>query len=74
MQTLRQSQCVKHAQYGIGFVTESNSERTSIDFNDHGKKKFVTSIMVVELLAGEAPAKSTARRRKKAVTAAAPAK
>ena len=74
MQTLRQSQCVKHAQYGIGFVTESNSERTSIDFNDHGKKKFVTSIMVVELLAGEAPAKSATKRRKKAVTAAAPSK
>ena len=72
MHILRQSQCVKHAQYGIGFVTESNSERTSIDFNDHGKKKFVTEMMVVELMAGEAPAKAAAKRRKKAVVAPAP--
>lgn len=70
MQVLRQSQCVKHAQYGVGFVTESNAERTTIDFDDHGTKKFVTSMMVVELLAGEAPAKPASKRRKKATTAA----
>ena len=70
VQILRNSQCVKHAQYGIGFVTESNAERTSIEFNDHGKKKFVTSIMVVELLVGEAPAKPASKRRKKAAARA----
>ncbi len=70
MQILRQAQCVKHVQYGIGFVTESNSERTTIEFDDHGKKKFVTSLMVVELMAGEARAKSaTPKRRKKPVAA-----
>jgi hypothetical protein len=72
VQILRQSQCVKHGRYGIGFVAESNSERTTIDFDEHGTKKFVTSMMVVELLAGEAPAKpSAAKRRKKAAAAAA---
>ena len=71
MQTLRQSQCVKHVRYGIGFVAESNSERTTIDFDEHGTKKFVTSMMVVELLAGEAPAKPAAKRRKKATASAA---
>lgn len=71
MQTLRQSQCVKHGRYGIGFVAESNSERTTIDFDEHGTKKFVTSMMVVELLAGEAPAKPAAKRRKKPAAAAA---
>ncbi|MBI2817573.1 MAG: hypothetical protein HYX72_11595 [Acidobacteria bacterium] len=70
MQVLRQSQCVKHAQYGVGFVTESNSERTTIEFDDHGVKKFVTSMMAVELLAGEAPAKPASRRRKKTPSAA----
>jgi hypothetical protein len=71
VQVLRQSQCVKHAQYGVGFVTESNTERTTIEFDDHGTKKFVTSMMVVELLAGEAPVRSAgSKRRKKAVTAA----
>ncbi len=67
MQILRQAQCVKHASYGIDFVVESNSERTTIEFDDHGKKKFVTSLMVVELMAGEARAKTpTPKRRKKA--------
>ncbi len=66
MQVLRQSQCVKHSQYGIGFVTESNADRTTIEFDDHGVKKFVTSLMSVELLAGEAPQRSaTPKRRKK---------
>src|ERR1035437_4325178 len=70
VQILRQSQCVKHGQYGIGFVTESNSERTTIEFDEHGKMKFVTSLMVVELMAGEARAKSaTPKRRKKPVAA-----
>ncbi len=71
MQVLRQSQCVKHAQYGVGFVTESNAERTTIEFDDHGTKKFVTSMMVVELLAGEAPVRpaGSKRRKKSAATA-----
>jgi hypothetical protein len=73
VQILRQAQCVKHAHYGKGFVTESNSERTTIEFDDHGKKKFVTSLMVVELMAGEAPAKlASPKRRKKAVAAPVP--
>lgn len=71
MQILRQSQCVNHERYGKGFVTESNSERTTIEFDDHGAKKFVTSMMVVELMAGEAPAKSAAKRRKKSTVTAA---
>jgi len=70
VQVLRQAQCVKHERYGIGFVMESNSERTTIEFDDHGKKKFVTSLMVVELLAGEAPAKpANSKRRRKSATA-----
>ena len=75
MQVLRQAQCVRHERYGIGFVKESNSERTTIEFDDHGPKKFVTSLLVVELLAGEAPAKPPAsrRRRKTAATIAAAA-
>jgi hypothetical protein len=47
----------------LGVVTESDSERTSIDFDLHGMKKFVTSIMVVEPAEGTPPKRS--RRRKK---------
>ena len=70
---LGEGQAVKHDQYGLGIVTESNSERTVIDFDDHGSKKFVTSIWTAELI-GEAPEKPTkprrGGRRKKAAAAA----
>lgn len=64
MQILRQSQYLRHSQYGLGVVTESNAERTTIDFDQHGIKKFVTSLMVVELLAGEAPARATGTKNR----------
>lgn len=69
MKSLKESQYLKHAQYGFGVVSESNADRTTIDFENHGKKKFVTSMMVVELVAGEAPKPRRATRRKKAVEA-----
>ena len=54
MQTLVEGQAIKHEQYGTGVVTESNNERTTIDFDNHGLKKFVTSIWTAELI-GEPP-------------------
>ncbi len=69
MQVLIEGQTIKHEQYGLGVVMESNSERTTIDFDDHGTKKFVTSIWSAELV-GEAPEKPTrAKRRRRAVKA-----
>ena len=53
MQVLREGQKIKHEQYGMGVVTASDTERTSIDFEDHGPKLFVTSLMTAELI-GEA--------------------
>ena len=76
MHVLRQAQYLKHGQYGLGVVTESNSERTTINFDLHGVKKFVTSLMVVELLPGAAPAKVAPPKRltKRSTAAAAKAK
>jgi hypothetical protein len=65
VKSLKESQYLKHAQYGFGVVSESNAERTTIDFENFGKKKFVTSMMVVELVEGEAPKPRRATRRKK---------
>ena len=62
MQTLVEGQAIKHEQYGTGVVTESNNERTTIDFDNHGVKKFGTSIWTAELI-GEPPAQPPARRR-----------
>jgi hypothetical protein len=69
MHSIPEGQCVRHFQYGLGVVTQSNSDRTSIDFHLHGPKKFATQIMVVELSNEVLPPKPlAARRRKKAVT------
>ena len=73
MQILRQAQYLKHDQYGLGVVTASNAERTTIDFDLHGIKKFVTSLLVAELLPGAAPARPALpkHRTKKSPTSAA---
>jgi hypothetical protein len=70
MKAIQAGQYVKHFQYGCGVVTESNDERTSIDFDLHGLKKFVTSMMVVEPAEGTPPKRAGNRRRKKVVPAA----
>lgn len=65
MKVLPEGQYVKHFQYGCGVVTESNEDRTSIDFDLHGLKKFVTSMMVVEPAEGTPPKRPGSKRRKK---------
>ena len=65
MKPLPEGQYIKHFQYGLGVVIESDEERTSIDFNEHGTKFFVTSIMVVEAAEGEPPKRRRAKRAKK---------
>jgi hypothetical protein len=70
MHSIPEGQCVRHFQYGLGVVTQSDPDRTSIDFHLHGLKKFDTKIMVVELSDEAPPPKLVpSRRRKKAVTA-----
>jgi hypothetical protein len=75
LKALQEGAYIKHFQYGLGVVTESDAERTSIDFDQHGMKKFVTSLMVVEFAEGTPPKRSRGKRRKKtpAVAAAASA-
>jgi hypothetical protein len=72
LKALQEGAYIKHFQYGLGVVTESDSERTSIDFDLHGMKKFVTTIMVVEMAEGTPPKRSRAKRKKKVVAVAAP--
>jgi hypothetical protein len=64
MQPRAHGQCVKHLQYGLGEVTQSDAERTSIEFHLHGPKKFATK-MVVELTDEVLPAKPQPARRRK---------
>jgi hypothetical protein len=74
VQAMQEGQTIKHVVYGLGIVTSSDGERTAVDFDDHGPKLFVTSIMTAELI-GEAPATPPkTKRRRKASTAAKAAK
>src|SRR5258706_14740188 len=71
---MQEGQTIKHDVYGLGIVTASDQERTSVDFDDHGPKLFVTSMMTAELI-GEAPATPPkTKRRRKASTASKDAK
>jgi hypothetical protein len=70
LKALPEGQYIKHFQYGLGVITESDNDRTSIDFDLHGMKKFVTSIMVVEIAEGTPPKRKRARRTKKPGAAA----
>jgi hypothetical protein len=67
LKALEEGAYIKHFQYGLGVVTESNSDRTSIDFDVHGMKKFVTSILVVDAAEGTPPKRRRAKKAKKAV-------
>lgn len=64
MQVLSEGQYIKHEQYGMGVVMTSDPERTAIEFESHGRKLFVTSLMNAELV-GETPAKPIKIRRRR---------
>ncbi len=65
MDPLLEGQKIKHELYGEGAVLDSDEERTTIEFDNHGVKKFVTSMMVCEVI-GEAPKRKVRGRRRKA--------
>jgi hypothetical protein len=67
MKALQKGDYIKHFQYGLGVVTGSNSDYTDIDFDLHGIKKFVTTIMVVEPAEGAPPLRRKRPRKKAAV-------
>jgi hypothetical protein len=67
LKALQEGAYIKHFQYGLGVVTESDNDRTLIEFDLHGPKKFVTSIMVVEAAEGTPPKRKRAKRAKKVV-------
>src|ERR1700722_20345132 len=61
---LSEGQCIKHEQYGYGIVAESDTERTTIDFDSVGMKKFVTGLMAMELVGGDPERPTRPRRRR----------
>jgi len=70
MSNFSAGQQIKHERYGFGTVLSCNEERISIKFDDHGEKKFVRSIVVLEKSDRDPPpAKKFSRRKPKAASA-----
>jgi hypothetical protein len=61
---LGEGQYIKHFQYGCGVIVKRDSERTTIDFDIHGLKIFVTSLMAIEPAEGVPPKRRRAKRVK----------
>ena len=69
--TLKSGQYIRHSKYGCGTIVERDKNRTVVDFDTAGVRKFVTSIAIFEAAEGTAPKKKrvVAKRRVKAAAA-----
>jgi hypothetical protein len=72
VQVMQEGQTIKHELFGLGIVTAADQERTAVDFDDHGPKLFVTSMLSAEMI-GEAPATPPKTKRRRKASAAAKA-
>jgi hypothetical protein len=57
---------VTQATYGAGTVTSSDEKYTVIEFDDHGRKVFLTDVVTLNKSDAPAPNKPTKSKRKKA--------
>lgn len=58
---------VAHAQYGNGTITSTDEQYTVIEFDEHGRKMFITNMVSLEASGEPAPARaSRAKRARKA--------
>jgi hypothetical protein len=64
LSTLQAGQYIKHFQYGCGVIVKRDPDRTTIDFDAHGLKIFVTSMMAIEPAEGVPPKRRRAKRVK----------
>lgn len=55
---------VSHSRYGIGTITTADERYTVIEFDDHGKKTFVTDQVVLAASDEPEPNKPAKTRRK----------
>jgi transcription elongation factor GreA-like protein len=62
---------VEHQKFGLGTVMSSSDERIVIKFDDHGEKKFVTTMVMNSLKKSDRqpPAEKKGTRKKKAAPA-----
>jgi transcription elongation factor GreA-like protein len=62
---------VEHQKFGLGTVMSSSDERMVIKFDDHGEKKFVTTMVMNSLKKSDRqpPAEKKGTRKKKVAPA-----
>lgn len=72
MANFSQGAQVEHLKFGLGTVLSSSDERIVIKFDDHGEKKFVTTMVTTSLKKSDRqpPAEKRASRARKPKTAA----
>ncbi len=56
---------VTQPQYGSGTITDVNEHHTVIDFDEHGSRTFVTSMVTLEASETPAPARGKSGSRSK---------
>jgi transcription elongation factor GreA-like protein len=63
---------VEHQKFGLGTVMSSSDERIEIKFDDHGVKKFVTTMVMSSLKKSDRqpPTEKKGTRKKKVAPAA----
>ena len=66
---------ILHGMYGLGTIKEVNAQYTTIEFDENGRRKFLTSLVRLERssVAAPEPPPRKSRARKVAVPAAAAA-
>ncbi|MDQ2900971.1 MAG: hypothetical protein M3Y07_14405 [Acidobacteriota bacterium] len=74
MANYNQGAQVEHQKYGLGTVMSSSDERIVIKFDDHGEKKFVSSMVLPSLKKSDRqpPVEKRASRARKPKVVAAP--
>jgi hypothetical protein len=65
VETFGKGDRVSQANYGSGTITDSNSEHTRIDFDNHGPRTFLTRLVVLAATAEPAPVRVKGRRAKR---------
>jgi hypothetical protein len=64
---------IEHGKFGLGSVVSCNDEHIVIKFDEHGEKKFVTSIVLPSLKKSDRQPPAEKRRATRKKAAAAPA-
>ena len=68
--TFAVSERVTHFQYGPGTIAEVGATYTTIDFDENGRRKFVTTMVQLEPTTTQAPPPPTKRKAKAGAKAA----